>query len=253
MVGTLAGTIFAFFGGAMSGSFLSVVAHRVPRGESIVAPRSRCSSCGTTIAAHDNIPIFSWLLLRGRCRSCGARIPARYPLVEVATGLAFAATALVLHDEPAALALGLALVATLAAVTLTDLELRLIPNRILLVSAIGGVALAAALDPGSLPERAIAAVAAGGLLFAVALAYPKGMGLGDVKLAAVMGLYLGRCVAPALLTAFLVGSVVGLAMIAREGSAARKMAIPFGPFLAIGGLVGLLAGELIVNWYLTAF
>jgi leader peptidase (prepilin peptidase)/N-methyltransferase len=253
MVGTLAGTIFAFFGGAMSGSFLSVVAHRVPRGESIVAPRSRCSSCGTTIAAHDNIPIVSWLLLRGRCRSCGARIPARYPLIEVSTGLAFAATALVLHDEPAELVLGLALVATLAAVTLTDLELRLIPNRILLVSAIGAVALAVALDPGSLPERAIAAVAAGGLLFAVALAYPKGMGLGDVKLAAVMGLYLGRCVAPALLTAVLVGSLVGLLMIARQGSAARKMAIPFGPFLAIGGLVGLLAGEQIVNWYLTSF
>ncbi len=253
MVGTLTGTVFAFLGGAMSGSFLSVVAHRVPRGESIVAPRSRCSSCGTTIAAYDNIPIVSWLLLRGRCRSCGVRIPARYPLIEITTGLAFAATALVLHDEPAELVLGLALVATLAAVTLTDLELRLIPNRILLVSAIGGVALAAALDPGSLPERAIAATAAGGLLFAVALAYPKGMGLGDVKLAAVMGLYLGRCIAPALLTAFLVGSVVGLVLIARQGSAARKMAIPFGPFLAIGGLVGLLAGEQIVNWYLTAF
>ena len=133
MLSTATGTIFAFFGGAMSGSFLSVVAHRVPRGESIVAPRSRCSSCGVTIAAYDNIPIVSWLLLRGRCRSCGARIPARYPLVEIATGLAFAATVLVFHDEPAQLVLGLVLVATLAAITLTDLELRLIPNRILLV------------------------------------------------------------------------------------------------------------------------
>ena len=253
MVSTATATVCAFFGGAMSGSFLSVVAHRVPRGESIVAPRSRCSSCGETIAAYDNIPILSWLLLRGRCRHCEARIPARYPLIEIATGLAFALTALVLYDDPTELIIGLALVATLAAITLTDLELRLIPNKILLVSAIAGIGLAAALDPGSLPERLLAALAAGGLLFCVALAYPKGMGLGDVKLAAVMGLYLGRSVAPALLTAFLVGSVVGIGMIAIKGSSARKMAIPFGPFLAVGGLVGLLAGEQLVDLYLNTF
>jgi leader peptidase (prepilin peptidase)/N-methyltransferase len=244
---------FGFIGGAVTGSFLSVVAHRVPRGESIVGPRSRCASCGAQIAAYDNIPILSWCLLRGRCRHCGERISVRYPLIEIATGLLFALTVLVLHDEPAQLVLGLAFVATLAAITLTDLELRLIPNKILLVSAIAGVALAAGLDPSSLPERAIATAAAGGLLFAIAFAYPRGMGMGDVKLAAVMGLYLGRSVAPALLIGFAAGSLFGLAMIARHGPAARKQAVPFGPFLALGGVVGLLAGDQIVNWYLGTF
>jgi leader peptidase (prepilin peptidase) / N-methyltransferase len=244
---------FGFFGGAVTGSFLSVVAHRVPRGESIVGPRSRCGSCGVQIAAYDNIPILSWLLLRGRCRHCGERISARYPLVEIATGLLFALTVLVLHDEPGQLVLGLVFVATLAAITLTDLELRLIPNKILLVSAVAGVALAAGLDPSSLPERAIATAAAGGLLFAIAFAYPRGMGMGDVKLAAVMGLYLGRSVAPALLIGFAAGALFGLAMIAQHGAAARKQAVPFGPFLALGGVIGLLAGDQIVNWYLGIF
>jgi leader peptidase (prepilin peptidase)/N-methyltransferase len=248
-----AAATIAFVGGAVAGSFLSVVAHRVPRGESILGPRSRCAGCGEQIAAYDNIPIASWLLLRGRCRHCGGRISPRYPLIELATGLAFAATVLVFQGDAAQLALGLVFVATLGAITLTDLERRLIPNRILIVATIAGVALAAVLDPSSLPERAVAAVAAGGLLFAVALAYPRGMGMGDVKLAAVMGLYLGRSVAPALLIAFLAGSIVGLAIVARHGAEARKRAIPFGPFLALGGLAGLLAGEEMVDWYLTTF
>lgn len=244
---------FGFIGGAVAGSFLSVVAHRVPRGESIVGPRSRCASCGTQIAAYDNVPVFSWLLLRGRCRHCGERISGRYPLIEIGTGLLFALTALALRDDPAQLVLGLVFVATLAAITLTDLELRLIPNKILLVSAIAGVALAAALDPSSLPERAVGALAAGGLLFGVALAYPRGMGLGDVKLAALMGLYLGRSVAPALLIGFAAGSLFGLALIARHGAAARKQAVPFGPFLALGGVIGLLAGSELIDWYLGTF
>ncbi len=245
-----AAATFGFLGGAVAGSFLSVVAHRVPRGISIVAPRSQCATCGSQIAAYDNIPILSWLLLHGRCRHCGERISARYPLVELGTGLAFAATALALHGDPARLVLGLVFVATLAAITLTDLELRLIPNKILLVSALAVLVLAAALDPASLPARAIAAAAAGGLLFAVALAYPRGMGLGDAKLAAVMGLYLGRAVAPALLIALLAGSLFGLVLIARHGAAARKQAVPFGPFLALGGVIGLLVGDQLVDWYL---
>ncbi len=141
----------------------------------------------------------------------------------------------------------------LMAVTLTDLERRIIPNKILLVGAVLAVAIAAIADPASLPERAIAAAAAGGLLFVAALAYPRGMGLGDVKLAATMGLFLGRNVGPAILVALLAGSLVGMAMIAREGAAARKKAIPFGPFLALGGVVGLLAGDQIVDWYLGIF
>ena len=248
-----AAAVIAFFGGLIVGSFLTVVAHRVPRGESILGPRSRCPACGTQIAAYDNVPVFSWLLLRGRARCCGAAISAGYPLTELALGAIYAAVVLVLWDEPWEIVLGLVFVSVLVAVTLTDLERRIIPNKILIVAAVLGVAIAAAGDPGSLPERAIAAAAAGGLLFAAALAYPRGMGLGDVKLAATMGLFLGRNVGPALLVALLAGSLVGLAMIGREGAAARKRAIPFGPFLALGGIVGLLAGNEIVDWYLGTF
>jgi leader peptidase (prepilin peptidase)/N-methyltransferase len=237
----------------IAGSFISVVAHRVPRGLSIVGPRSKCPSCGAQIAARDNVPLLSWLLLRGHCRSCGERIPALYPAVELGVGTAFLLTVLVLWDQPAQLAMGLVFVATLAAVTLTDLERRIIPNRILLASAIAGIGIAAVADPSSLPERGIAAVAAGGLLLVTALAYPSGMGMGDVKLAALMGIYLGDAVAPALLIGFLSGAVVGLVMVAREGAAARKKGVPFGPFLALGGLIGLLAGSELIDWYLSTF
>ncbi len=245
--------MLAFIGGLIAGSFVTVVAHRVPRGESVVAPRSRCPGCGAQIAAYDNVPVVSWVLLRGRARCCGVAISARYPLAELGLGALYAATVLVLWDEPGEIALGLIFVTTLVAITLTDLEWRLIPNKILIVSALLGVAIAAVTDPGSLPERIAAAAAAGGLLFGAALAYPRGMGLGDVKLAAVMGLFLGRNVAPAILVALLAGSLVGLAMIARHGAAARKQAIPFGPFLALGGVVGLLAGDQLVDWYLGTF
>src|SRR4249920_435930 len=207
----------AFLGGLVAGSFVTVVAHRVPRGESIVGPRSRCPSCGAQIAAYDNVPVISWVVLRGRARCCGAPISARYPLAELTLGVLYAATVLVLWDEPWEVALGLVFVTALMAVTLTDLEQRIIPNKILIVAAALAVAIAVVGDPGSLPERAIAAAAAGGLLFAAALAYPRGMGLGDVKLAATMGLFLGRNVAPAILVALLAGSLVGLAMIARDG------------------------------------
>jgi leader peptidase (prepilin peptidase)/N-methyltransferase len=243
----------AFLGGLIAGSFVTVVAYRVPRGESIVGPRSRCPGCGAQIAAYDNVPVLSWVLLRGRARCCGAPIAVRYPLTELALGALYAATVLVLWDEPWEVALGLVFVTVLTAVTLTDLERRVIPNKILIVATVLAVAIAAAGDADSLPERAVAAAAAGGLLFAAALAYPRGMGLGDVKLAAVMGLFLGRNVAPALLVALLAGSFVGLALIARHGAGARKRAIPFGPFLALGGVVGLLAGDQLVDWYLGTF
>jgi leader peptidase (prepilin peptidase)/N-methyltransferase len=245
--------VTAFFGGLIFGSFVTVVGYRVPRGESVVGGRSHCTNCGAQIAAYDNVPVFSWLLLRGRSRCCGERISVRYPLTELALGVLYVATVAVLWDDPAEVALGLVFVSTLVAVTLTDLDRRVIPNKILLVAAVAGVAIAAIGDPSSLPERAIAALAAGGLLFLVALAYPRGMGLGDVKLTALMGLFLGRNVAPAVLVALLAGSIVGLAMIAREGAAARKRAIPFGPFLALGGVVGLLAGDQLVDLYLSTF
>jgi leader peptidase (prepilin peptidase) / N-methyltransferase len=248
-----AAVAIAFLGGLIAGSFVTVVGHRVPRGESIVGPRSRCTTCGAQIAAYDNVPVASWVILRGRSRCCGERISARYPLTELGLGVLYAATVALLWGDGGEIALGLVFVTMLVAVTLTDLEQRIIPNRILLVSAVAGAAIAAVADPGSLPERAAAAAAAGGLLFLAALAYPKGMGLGDVKLAATMGIFLGRNVAPAILVALLAGSLVGLAMIARDGAAARKRAIPFGPFLALGGVVGLLAGDQLVDWYLSTF
>lgn len=244
---------FAFLWGLIAGSFTTAVAHRVPRGESIVGPRSRCPACGAQIAAYDNVPVFSWLLLRGRARCCGARISLRYPLAELGVGALYAATLLVLWDDPAQVALGLVFVTTLVAITMTDLERRVIPNRILAVAALFAVGIVAATDPGSLPERAMAGAAAGGALLLAALAYPGGMGLGDVKLAATMGLFLGRDVVPALLVALLAASIVGLALIARDGAGARKRAIPFGPFLALGGVVGLLAGGQLIDLYIDTF
>jgi leader peptidase (prepilin peptidase) / N-methyltransferase len=245
--------VFAFLGGLLVGSFLTVVAHRVPRAQSVVGPRSQCPGCETQIAAYDNVPLFSWLALRGRARCCGMAISARYPLTELAVGLLYVVTVLVLWDEPWEVALGLVFVSALVAVSLTDLELKIIPNKILLVAAILGFGIVVLGDVGSLPERLGAAAAAGGLLFAAAFAYPQGMGLGDVKLAAMMGFFLGRAVAPALLVALLAGSLVGLVIIAREGAAARKRGIPFGPFLAFGGVVGLLAGGELVDFYLDTF
>lgn len=244
---------FAFVGGMIAGSFVGVVAHRLPRGGSIVRPRSQCDSCGTQIAAYDNVPVASWLLLRGRCRHCRAAIPARYPLIELALGAAFAATAVVLYDDPPELALGLVFVALLAAITLTDLERRVIPNAILLAGAVLGVAIVAVTDPSSLGERVAAGAGAGGFLLVAALAYPRGMGMGDVKLAAVMGLFLGTAVAPAIAVALCAGAAVGITLMLRHGAAARKQAVPFGPFLALGGFVGLLAGNEILDAYLTTF
>jgi leader peptidase (prepilin peptidase)/N-methyltransferase len=241
-------------GGLALGSFATVVAHRVPRGESFVTGRSRCPSCGTTIAARDNIPVLSWLMLRGRCRECGARISSRYPLTELAMAVLLTATVFILGtDDWMELVLGLVFCALLVIVTLTDLERRVIPNAVLAGGAIVAIAVAALGDPSSLPDRAIAAAAAGGFLLLVALLYPRGMGMGDVKLAAMMGLYLGREVAPALLIGFAAGALFGLALIASHGSSARKQAVPFGPFLAAGGVLALWLGNPLVDWYSSTF
>ncbi len=242
--------LIAFLAGLAAGSFATAAAHRVPRGISVAFARSECPACGAQIAAYDNVPVLSWLLLRGRARCCGARISPRYPLTELSVGLLFVATVLVyLHDAAEAL-IGLVFVTVLAIVTLTDLERRIIPNKVLIAGVVLCLAIAVPTDPAGVPERLIAAAGAGGIFFLVVLAYPAGMGLGDVKLAATMGLFLGRAVAPAILAALLVGSFVGLVLIARHGSGARKMAIPFGPFLALGGTVGLLAGDQLIDLYL---
>jgi leader peptidase (prepilin peptidase)/N-methyltransferase len=165
----------------------------------------------------------------------------------------FTATVLVLSDDIGQLALGLVFCAVLVIVTLTDLDRRVIPNTVLAAGAVAAVAILAAADPSSLPDHLIAAAGAGGFLLAVALAYPRGMGMGDVKLAAVMGLFLGRAVVPALAVAILAGAIVGIALMLRDGPGARKAAVPFGPFLALGGVVGLLAGDELLDLYLDSF
>ena len=234
----------------MIGSFLNVVAYRLPRSESLVSPGSRCPGCGTAIKPYDNLPVIGWLLLRGQCRSCGNRISPRYPIVEALTGVLAVAVVLVKHgaDE---IVLGLVLVGILVPIALIDLEYRVIPNKITVPAAVAAVAIGLALNPSGVPEQLIAGAAAGGFLLVFALLYPRGMGMGDVKLAAVLGLYLGRSVAVAVLVAVLAGTIVGGLIMARLGVAkGRKTAVPFGPFLAAGGVVALLAGPAIIHWYL---
>jgi leader peptidase (prepilin peptidase) / N-methyltransferase len=240
----------AFLGafGAAIGSFVNVLAYRLPRRESIVKPRSSCTACGTPIAPYDNVPVVSWLVLRGRCRHCGDRISIRYPIVEALTAALFVVVGLEVGIE-AELLPSLALVLTLVAAAETDLEHRIIPNRLMAPAAVAAVALWAIADPSRLPENLIAGAAAGGLMLLTAVAYPAGMGMGDVKLAAVMGLFLGKSVGPALFIGFAAGAVVGIGIMVARGAKARKQGVPFGPFLALGGLVALLWGPEIIDWY----
>jgi leader peptidase (prepilin peptidase) / N-methyltransferase len=239
--------------GMLIGSFLNVVAWRLPRGESLVRPRSRCPRCETPIRPYDNVPILSWLLLRGRCRTCGVGISARYPAVEAATAALYAAVAIGRHGA-LDIVLGLLLVTALVPIALIDLDRRIIPNKITLPASVAAVAAAAVLDAGFVPEQLIAGAAAGGFFLLAAVMYPRGMGMGDVKLAGMLGLYLGRAVAPAVLVALVAGVVVGAAVIARKGAReGRKTAVPFGPFLALGALVALFAGDALVDAYLSTF
>jgi leader peptidase (prepilin peptidase)/N-methyltransferase len=244
---------FAGVLGAIVGSFLNVVAYRLPRHESLITPASHCPRCGTPVKPYDNIPILSWLLLRGHCRSCGEPISVRYPLVEAATA-ALCVGAVLASDSTVTIALSLLLILLVVPAALIDIEHRVIPNRITVPGAVLALAIGLALDPSGEPERIIAALAAGGFLLLAALAYPGGMGMGDVKLAAVMGLCLGAAVAPAILIALLSGVVLGASIIARNGAAeGRKTAIPFGPFLAAGALVAVFTGQQIVDLYINHF
>lgn len=238
--------------GALIGSFLNVVAHRVPAGQSLVSPGSRCPSCGAPVKPYDNVPVVSWLLLRGRCRSCGARISPRYPLVEIATALAFAAVVAVRGFDDG-LVLELPFVAALIALAAIDYDHRLLPNRVVYPLAAYGVIATLLVDRDDLVENLIAGAGAFLFLLLAVIAYPRGMGMGDVKLAGAMGLFLGLSIVPALLTAFLTGTLVGIVIVAREGAAGRKKAVPFGVFLALGGIVGVLAGPELVDLYESSF
>lgn len=239
--------------GLCLGSFLNVVAYRLPAGISLASPPSACPGCGVAIRPYDNVPVLSWLMLGGRCRSCDESISPRYPVTEAVTGALFAAVVIARHANRTTW-LALIFIAALVAITRIDLEHRIIPNRILAPLAVIALVLTAIFEPHQLIERLIAGAAAGGFLLAVVLAYPKGMGMGDVKLAAVMGLVLGRGVAPALLVALVAGTLAGIAIMARHGVVqGRKTAIPFGPFLALGGVVGVFAGPTLANAYLHGF
>lgn len=248
------GIVVAALGGLIIGSFLNVVIWRLPRGESLSTPRSRCPACQHPVRPRDNVPVVSWLALRGRCRDCGEPIARRYPLVEAGTGLLFALTVAAHHGDAAKVALGIALVCFLVPLALIDLDTRLLPNKLTLPAATVALVFGTLLDPSGEVQRLIAGVAAGGFFLLAALSYPRGMGIGDVKLAGVLGLFLGRSVAVALLVGLVAGVVVGIAIMARKGVAeGRKTAVPFGPFLALGAVVALLVGDGIVSAYVGSF
>jgi len=250
---TAVGAVLAGILGAVIGSFLNVVAYRLPRGESLSHPPSHCPKCGQPVKPYDNIPVLSWLLLRGRCRHCKEPISPRYPIVEAGTALLCALVVIVKGPDEDAI-IGIVLVLLLVPVTLIDLDTQTIPNKLTYPGFVVGLALIAVLETDSLVEHLIASAAAGGFLFVAWFAYPRGMGLGDVKLAFVLGIFLGRAVAPAMFTAFIAGALVGGVVIARMGvKDGRKAGIPFGPWLALGGVVGLLAGDAIADWYADSF
>jgi leader peptidase (prepilin peptidase)/N-methyltransferase len=239
-----------FAPGLALGSFLNVVAARLPERRSLLSPRSACATCATEIAWYDNIPVVSYLLLRGRCRTCGTSIGLLYPAVEVATGglvagcvLAFGFT---LHAAAAAV-----FCAALVVVTATDLTHRIVPNLVVVPAAVAVLALMTVAEPS--PEWAIAAVGASSFLLVAALAYPGGMGMGDVKLALLMGAALGRAVPVALMLGMIAALVPSIVLFARHGSRARKMAIPFAPFLALGSVIALFASDALIRAYLTLF
>jgi leader peptidase (prepilin peptidase)/N-methyltransferase len=244
--------------GLVFGSFLTVVVHRVPRGESLMRPRSRCPSCGTQIRNVDNIPVVSWLLLRGRCRSCGAGISAVYPLVELATGALFVAAALEFERIWAA-ALMAPFLGLMFALAIIDLRHRIIPNRIVYPSLIAVplyLGLAAAADGGvDLRDALIGLLAYGGGLLIIALISPRGMGMGDVKLGALIGMTLGalglRYVGVAAGAAVFFGGVVAIAALA--AGAGRKKALPFGPFLAGGAVIAAFFAPELSSAYLRIF
>jgi leader peptidase (prepilin peptidase)/N-methyltransferase len=232
--------------GLALGSFLNVVAARVPLRRSIVSPPSACLSCGERIAWYDNVPLVSWAVLRGRCRHCGTRIPFLYPAVELVTALLVAGCALA-FGLSAHFAVAAAFCAVLVAVSAIDLEHRIIPNRIVVPAAALALVAQTALEPS--PEWALGALGASGFLFAAALAYPAGMGMGDVKLALLMGAVLGKTVSVALMIGMFAALIPGLYLFARHGKAARKMGIPFGPFLAVGSVVALFWGHDLLHAY----
>jgi leader peptidase (prepilin peptidase)/N-methyltransferase len=233
--------------GLAVGSFLSVVAARVPLRRSIVRPGSACMSCETPIRWYDNVPLLSYALLGGRCRRCHTSISLRDPAMELATALLLVGCVLAFGLTLTAAAAAVAC-AALVVVTATDLERRIVPNRVILPAAAAVLVLRTIADPS--PEWALGALGAAGFLFLAALAYPGGMGMGDVKLALMIGALLGVTAAVALMLGLVFALIPSLVLIARHGRGARRMAIPFAPFLAAGTIVALFAGGYLLHLYL---
>jgi leader peptidase (prepilin peptidase) / N-methyltransferase len=242
-------TLAAFFlaPGLALGSFLNVVAARVPLRRSVVRPRSSCMACATPIAWYDNVPLLSYALLRGRCRSCGVRIGLVYPAVELLTG-ALVAGCVLRFGLTARAAIGAGLCAVLVVVSATDLAHRIVPNRIVLPAAAVALAANLAVSPGL--EWPLGALGASGFLLAAALAAPGGLGMGDVKLALLLGAALGRTVGVAVMIGLLAALVPAVVLLVRHGRRARKMALPLAPFLAFGGVIALFLGHPILELYL---
>ena len=234
------------------GSFLNVLVARLPEGRSLVAPRSACCSCGTELAWYDNVPVLSYVVLRGRCRSCGAAIGARYVAVELATA-ALVAASFARFGLSGRAFVGAFFCAVLVALSAIDAERRILPDKIVLPSFVAVLAAQIALYPDRALEWTLAAFLASLFLFAAVVAYPAGMGMGDVKLALLLGAALGKSVSVGLMLGMLSALVVSLVLFARHGLAARKMAIPFGPFLALGSIVAYFFGGGILGAYLGLF
>lgn len=234
--------------GLALGSFLNVVAARVPLRRSIVRPPSACMSCAQELRWYDNVPLLSYAVLRGRCRHCSAHIPLVYPAVELLTAVLIAGCVLAFGLTVEA-AVASFFCAVLVAVSAIDLEHRIIPNRIVLPATVIVLVANTLRDPS--PKWLFAALAASGFLFTAALIYPAGMGMGDVKLALLMGAALGSTVSVALMAGMLAAMVPGIVLFARHGAKARKMGIPFGPFLALGSVAALFWGHAILDAYLS--
>ena len=234
--------------GLVVGSFLNVVVHRVPAGDSLAWPASHCPGCGKPILRRDNVPLISYALLGGRCRRCAEPIPARYPLVEGLTGVLFGAAAL-RFEGAGQLALSLALISVLISLAVTDLEHRLLPNAIVGPASLAGLVLALWGGPAAWWTYPLAGLAVGGSLFALATAYPGGMGMGDVKMGGMLGLFLGPYAAMAVFLGALSGTIAYAALVA-TGRLERGSALPFGTFMAFGGIVALFAGPELLALYL---
>ena len=245
---SLALSAAAFVPGLAIGSFLNVVAARVPRKRSIVSPGSACMSCGHELSWAENVPVLSWLALRGKCRGCGERIGVVYPAVELLTALLVAACFFSFGWSGTAFVAAF-FCATLVTVSATDLSHRIVPNVVVLPATLVVLVAMTALHPS--PEWILGAFGASFFLFLTALAYPKGMGMGDVKLALLLGAMLGRTVPVALMVGMLAALVPSIVLLARHGSAARKMGIPFAPFLSLGGVVALFFGDELLDAYLS--